>query len=211
LNLGQFRTALDRLTGTSADTTAQTEWINFALNELSLEDRWPWLEKTTTVSLVNGTASYALPTDVRTVTVVFDANANVYDEASIRDLVTFQQVGDDIPAQFGEGYFYSTDGLNIYVSPTPSASGTLTVKYVANETALAGDSDTPLLPAVYHEAVVQLAALKIGQRRMGGSDDTRRIDLYQRTYNRLIGKMKREALRRTGGVRTPRIRPGAAW
>ena len=210
MNLGQFRTAIDRRTGVATDTSAQTEWINFVLNELALEERWPWLEKTTTVSLVAGTKSYALPTDVRTVVSVHDDQEHDYDTGSIRDLALFNR-SDDVPSQFGFGYFYATDGLNIFVAPAPSASGTLTVRYIANETALSGDSDSPLLPSSYHQAVVELAAFLVQNRRMAGTDDQRRADAYQKAYGRIVHKMKREALRRVGPARVARIRPGAGW
>ena len=210
MNLGQFRTAIDRRTGIATDTSAQTEWVNFVLNEIALEDRWPWLEKSGTVTLVAGTQSYALPTDLRTVMAVYDDQSHDYDPGSIRDLALFNR-SDDVPSQFGFGYFFGTEGSNIFVAPTPTTSGTLTVRYIANETALSGDSDSPLLPASYHQAVVELASFLVQTRRMGGTDDSKRADAYQRAYNRIVHKMQREALRRVGPARVPRIRPGAGW
>ncbi len=208
MNLGQFRTAIDRRTGVAADPSAQTEWVNFVLNEIALEERWPWLEKSTTVSLVAAQSSYALPADCRTVFSAYDASGNEYDDASVRDLVITDR---DIPSKFGFGYYYSTDGLNLYVAPVPTATGTLTVRYIANETALSADGDSPLLPSAYHQGVVELAAMLVQNRRMAGTDDSRRADQYQKNYNRLLHKMRREALRRTGPARVPRIRPGAGW
>ena len=61
MNLGQLRTAVDRRTGIAIDTTTQTEWINFVLDEIAMSDNWWWLDKSTTISVTAGTATYALP------------------------------------------------------------------------------------------------------------------------------------------------------
>ena len=72
MNLGQFRTSVDRLTGVAVDQTTQNEWVNFVLAELALEENWPWLEKSTTITLVANQASYSLPSDCRAVFSVID-------------------------------------------------------------------------------------------------------------------------------------------
>mgnify|MGYP000381934134 CR=1 FL=1 len=85
----------------------------------------------------------------------------------------------------------------------------MAVRYIANETALSGDSDSPLLPSAYHQAVVELASMLVVTRRYGDTDDRQRAENYQKNYNRIIHKMRREALRRVGVSRVPRIRPGS--
>ena len=212
MNLGELRGAVNRRTGIAVDTAALNDWINFALTEIALEDRWPWLEAQTTFTTVAGTNVYTLtPTTVRTVISVVDANGNAYDPASDRDLLIFS-TGDDLVSQFSEdGKWFSAKAQQLRIAPTPSSAFVVTVSYISNEPRLLADIDSPLLPEVYHEAIIERAALEVVSRRNQVSSDSRKADMYMKNYNRLLMKMKREALRYVGPARTPRIRPGAGW
>jgi hypothetical protein len=53
---------------------------------------------------------------------------------------------------------YAVDAQRIRLFPTPSAVISHRVGVVRTEPDLSGDSDTPLLPAVYHRIVVSAAA-----------------------------------------------------
>lgn len=209
MNLGQLRTAVDRRTGIAVDTTTQTEWINFVLDEIALERNWWWLDKSSTVSVTAGTATYALPADVRGIYSVVDSDGYLYDEASTRDLVIYDRQ-DEVVVSFGTGRFYSMDGANIRLAPTPGSATTLTVRYWGGEPDLVADGDTPLLPSPYHQAVVELVSLLVMQRR-GSRIDSAKAEGYADMFKTLIRKMNGQALRRQGVSRVPRIRPGSGW
>lgn len=214
MNLGEFRTAVNRRTGIAYDDTALNELVNMVLNDIAMEDDWPWLQATASLSQSAGTSSIlaaSLPTTARSFKSIIDTtNGVVYDPTTIADVDGANSWYGTPPAQFGTGSFFAVLGMDIYLTPAMPAAGTLTIRYIQNEPTLSADGSSPLLPVGYHHAVVDLVAYLVAGRR-SGPDDGKRAGQYSEMYRRLIGDMKKTARRRISSTRMPRIRPGSGW
>jgi hypothetical protein len=66
----------------------------------------------------------------------------------------------------------------IYISPTPTAMGTITVTYIKLPTALSAPTDTSVVPVVFHQYIL-LYALHLGWIKAGKPvDATSTLNLY---------------------------------
>jgi hypothetical protein len=199
VNLGQLRTALDRLTGVGMDATAQTEWVNAAVQAIASERRWPWLDGTASITTVDGTASYALPADWQATRGV-SANGNNYTPVSVRSGDgTWDDWQDDV------SYGFAVEGTNLIIYPTPAVSGdTITHRYVKTEPALSADGDEPILPARFHWAIVHYAAALIFDRMGQMPQAAAQRAEYEKWRARML-----DDLSRTRGPHRIRVRPGS--
>lgn len=197
MNLGQFRTNLDRLTGVGMDADAQTAWINAALHEVASERDWPWLEGTDTFNTADGTAQYALPSDWQRSRGLLVAG----EPAAYVNVAEGDDYADWDQMEARWSYTVDADQLTIY--PTPGAVLACTHRYVKEEADLSSDSDTPLIPDRFHWMVVHLAA-HYTLARMG---DMPRSSFHRNQYDGLLSKAVRSTFK-TQGPYLARIRPG---
>ena len=199
MNLSDMRSALDRLTGVGMDTTAQTEWINSAVQAISTERRWPWLDGTQSTTTTADTATVALPTDWQS-TRALTVNGNPYTLVSVRSGdAGWDDWQDDV------AYGFAIEGSNIVLYPTPTETGwTVTHRYVKTEPALSGNSDTPLVPSRYHWAIVHYAAAlvfdRMGQMPQAAAQRAQ-YDVWKRRMMDEIGRAR--------GPFRVRVRPGS--
>lgn len=125
-----------------------TEYLNYCLSDLY--DRLvqaggqPWYRQTNTLTMVNGTASYALPADFyRLVSVDINIGNNVV--VSARPYMEFER---NRFKWFYQGWFssrpiyYRLLGSNINFVPVPNAAFTVTLNYYPAFTKLVNGSDT---------------------------------------------------------------------
>lgn len=179
------------------DATAQTEWINAALNQISLERDWPWLESEATFNTVADTAQYNLPsgwsrTRVLVVNGTPAAFVNVAEGDNYSEWTTAE-------AQWA----YTVDSDQITLYPTPGGVFACTHRFVVDETALSADGDEPLLPARYHYAVVHLVCAWAFQR-MGNMP---MASFHEQQYEQIKRRMLPDT-RKTTGPMLAQIRPG---
>lgn len=121
-----------------------TRWINQAYQELCDLDDWPFLETTAT-----GTAPLTI-TD-------FDAVESVLDTSNRRkleeiDWPTITELYPDLTTAGTPRWYYLTTGNVVNVYPVQAV--TLSVRYYKNPTDLSGSSDTPVVPAQFHDIIV---------------------------------------------------------
>lgn len=194
MNLGQLRVAVDRRTGVAQDRTSCTATINEALQQISTERDWPWMDGTSSFNTAS-VATYALPADwadTRSLTV-----------AGCRARPISGADGDAF-AGFDDGttlYQYSIGDGDLTLYPTPGVVAVVH-RYVLTEPALAADSDTPLLPAQFHPVLADLAAHMFLLRM----SDKRAADFqvsYDKGLRRIIGSSTRGA-----GTKRIQVRPG---
>jgi hypothetical protein len=197
VNLGQFRTAINRKTGIAFDTTALTEVVNEAVAAAGAEKDWEWLDAVATFA-TDGSATYTLPADwarTRTVTVGSEQTRRLNiadgDSWSVLDEVGI--------------YSYAIEGGNLVIYPTSSDGQTVTHRYVKFEPTLTDDADEPLIPARFHQAIVCYGAAVVCDR---GND--KRSDVFRAEYERWLKRMKDEKQRSQQPTRK-RVRPGAGW
>lgn len=192
MNLGQLRTAVDRRTGIAFDPAATTEVLNEALQQVSTEKLWEWLETVWRPAMVAGQASYPLPygtTSVRSIAVDGWEIPHAHIENVDGD---FSWVGWVVEAE------------QLVVSPTPSGGETVVVRITQTDGPLAQDADTPLLPEEWHVgALVNLAASIILERL----DEFQRADRRKKEYDATVRRMKRTARRGRGPI-AAKVRPG---
>lgn len=170
-----LRTAVkDRLAIPSAGDALITDaFVNTslddALNRISSERDWWWLAHTATLTFdtVNGQAS--LPSDF------MRANKLVINDSVVEPI----PLDDYLDPQGGEAaYGWIVYGSTVKITPVPSTSTNGTFYYFRSEPSLSSDSSSPLMPAVYHYAIVAYAAYLCCARRQ----DETRASLYLQEY-----------------------------
>lgn len=161
-----------------------TEFINDALHYLETEQAWGWMEKEAVVATINATSTYALPADYRTSIALCDSTGNdllQVSAAMLRRLVAAQ----------GNPQLWDVLGTNLRLAPTPTGAANLTHIYIGTETDLAADGDTPKLPSVWHQALVECAAWMAFRR----AHNMQEAGAAKAAYDTWLEQMKVEAVR----------------
>lgn len=153
--------------------------INDGMASLSEERDWPWLEATTTISLVAGTTSYPLPSNATRLHLL-SVGGHELDFVQYRDLLRYHNVQ-------GAPVRYSVVGGNVIVSPEPVAAETLDVYYQRSENVLVSGSDTVLCPDRYASIATTYAALyaaiRVRDQNLIASLSKLQKDELTRTYD----------------------------
>ena len=161
---------------------------------------WPWAETSASLSLVAGTASYAVPTGWVATKSLHVQGSGPLDGSKARG---------DLDAAFptstttGTPQFYvvSEDAVKVY--PTPSAAATVTHVFYRQETRLSAGSDTLLAPVWTHSAVVDKATglllARMREHERAASFDERFRDWVRQTSDNV---------RRSTAPRSVRVRAG---
>lgn len=126
-------------------------WLNTAKNRF--EDYpfdWPWLKATAT-----GAAPLSVSDVRRVLSVVDSTNTRPLEPMDPNMIVDFE---DDSLATTGtpQWWYLSADTVTVY----PVQAASLSVRYVKFSPELSADSDTPLIPARYHQTWVDLAEVE---------------------------------------------------
>lgn len=197
MNLGELRTATNRRSGVLYDDAALDDLINEAVQRIALEAEWPWLHALYEFTATDDDGTQALPDGARRVSSV---NLGGYEAfvTSIENLDAWDNVY--VTSRHG----YAVRGTDLLFRPTQPAGTTITVRYIRSEPRLTGERDTPLLPDVYHDAVVNLACA-IANERVG---NFKRAEQFDRRYTDWLRTMKANALRVGGRTGRIRVRPG---
>ncbi len=203
--LASFRTSVRARLGVPANDTFFTdqqvsEAINLAIDRLSNEARWPWDESLASSTLTPGTYSYALPAgwvSTRTVLVVgADGSVNEIAPSSPADVLSYTSTG--LPER------WAISGTNLWLGPTPNQAYTWRHIFTASPTRLAGDSDTPRIPATYDDAVIVGAAAILSERE----DNRAQMQAFLSEYETWVARMRR-SVRGSTRPTVPKIRPGS--
>lgn len=105
-------------------------------------------EATSDYNTVAGTSLYALPTDFARVRSVRDTSRQQEMVAvGLRDI-------DRSIASSGAPTFYALDASSVHLYPTPDNAYPIEVRYWKLPVALSADTDTPTLPADYHNMLI---------------------------------------------------------
>lgn len=189
-------------TGDSFNTdTVIDELLGEALYAVSAEAQWPWLQGSATITTAAGTASYAVPADwYRTRTLVIDTKGPSLELRQIRDIDDVYSTDRGLPC------WYTIEGDQVVLRPTPDGVYSITHRYQKVEPALTADSgagSTPLMPAQYHHAIVQYAVWQSFLRANQGARAQAAFVAYQGWLKRM-----HDDRRRTSASPRIRVRPG---
>lgn len=168
-------------------------YINEALHELETAggpSGWPWLREQTTVT-VAAAATYAfstLVTDGDTTLKILDMQ--VLYQTSYYQPMTFMS-----PVEAENYYRYVTtatpeawyaEGGLVFVFPTPAGDTTFKLRTLKMEPDLSEGTDTPVMPSVFHSAIVE-AALALHYEAL---QDTAKMQATQARVDRWIKRME---------------------
>lgn len=163
--------------------------VNEALQEVNSEEDWPWFNATETIATVAGTAAYALNASwlrTRSVKISDDFPLERYSEEELSDLYPFA-------TSTNRPQGYAIEGGQLLVGPVPNGVYSLQHRYVKFEGTLSG-VQTPLMPAQFHSAIVELAT-HITLKR---SRESLRAQESLANYQRWLSKIKKYRRRFTG-------------
>lgn len=151
------------LDDSGAGTTRATAWLNASYKEICSLERWPWLEATAT-----GTAPLTI-SDI-------DTLESVTDTTNVRKLAPMDRrnISDQYPDLTLPGapmWYYTNSGSSVAVFPVTAVS--LSVRYWKIPPDLSSGSDTPVVPATFHDVIV------LGAVRRGLVDDQDAADYQQ--------------------------------
>lgn len=201
MNRGQLVTAALTRAGVDYAATAAADVVNEALQSLSTEERWPWLQGTAWSFTTADGGPYTPPAgwrDIHAVTVA----GSLYSHIHIEDI-------DMSPDMTG----WAVYGDKLVISPAPAAGVAVVVRIDRDESHLDTDADEPLLPVKWQYAVVVLSAA-IMFERLDDADKHRlrrtpgRSAALRKDYEATVRRMRRD-IRKGRGAIAARVRPGA--
>lgn len=193
MNLGQIRARCKvRYRDLSNIMVTDATWaghINEGYREiLASSPFWPFLEATSSALVVAANAnSVDLPTDVWRILGAY----NVTDKLPMLELAGRNAPYSAYPLQSDEKgvpEFYRLYGNDFQVFPWAAAATTFTVDYAVAPADLAADSDTPVFPAQYHQALSYYALAAALE------DDEKRSDQYHMRFLGTLEKMRADLL-----------------
>lgn len=145
-----------RARGYATDTAAeQLIMLNAAERDILGDHRWDFMLGTATFPLVIGTAAYTLGTPVHHIEA-----ASLVDASGGR-LLFARASADEYDASLqwdtspGQGYRWVMLRPNVVtVFPTPTITGTVSLRTIVLPTAMSSDSDVPSIPVQYRDVLV---------------------------------------------------------
>lgn len=186
------------LDGLITNTFVNTS-INDALNRISLEKDWWWLATSSSPTFNTTTGKSALPSDF------MRANELVINGSPV-EYIPFETYLD--PQADVTDYGYTIYGKDLCITPVPSTSPPATFYYFKAEPALSSDTAVPLMPEVYHYAIVCYGSFLCAARRQ----DEQRASLYLQEYTNFLRSMNddnRASIKRR--IKYTRARDYATW
>lgn len=210
MNYGEIQTrVLRRLAATSDDPIADDvdDYVNEALHylETMAPDGWPWMRQTITITTTVAPYTFTQLASFTT------ASASVAKVLSIRQLndTYWQQLDyrtvDEAQQLYpnrdrtGPSETYSVDGNTVTLYPTPDSGRATEFRVVTVEPDLSATGSSPVLPSVFHGAIVDAACLVAYQVLQ----DDKRMELYEQKVNRWVDRFRRYGNQAEG---SPRIK-----
>lgn len=193
MNLLQLRDATRQRAGVSFDTTAISDAVNEALQEVSTERDWDWLETTWRFASRDGVGTYSLPFGIRKVVSVTLGG---------RDLA---YIGGRDSAEGAMHGWTIEDGNKLVLTPDPPGAALVVVRLYRDEPELDADAAEPLLPVAWHRSYLVNRAAAVLLERIGEHDRANRL---RADADNALRRMIRTARTRKGPGRI-RIRPGS--
>lgn len=190
----QSRT-LNRLNMTTTDPIGGLvdEYINESLHmiETAVPNGWPWMRSYINFSTTAGTGSYAFTTISSSVSVSKILDAKILRQSQYYQplqLISPEEADQNYPVTSSgipEGFF--VEGQTLYIYPNPDAVYSVRARVVTTEPDLVGSGSSPVLPVVFHSAIVE-GALTFFYETL---QDSTRLGIAQGRLAEWIERMKR--------------------
>lgn len=171
--------------------------LNEALQTISAEGDWSWLQASETIPTVTGTRFYT-PNVNWSQTKALSIQG--FDAMTYLDLQEVRNWPDDV---FDVPMFYTVYLEQLYLAPTPSAVYQLRHDYLRSEPRLIDNTDVPLMPSLYHYSILAMA-VHLAHLRAG---DLPRAAAAKQEYDAWLKRMEGQKMRTTSTVKV-RVRPG---
>lgn len=179
MTLATLRTSVRQRLGVPNDDALYTDavlagLINDAIQYVTSEADWYWLEKSETLSLVNGTSAYSVAADCTRTINVEDPTGVPLARKPIDELTAMSTATGAVVR------FFSPYGLKLEFRPVPNTSISVNHRYIGGEATLSSDSDTPLIPAQWQFLVVEYAAY-LAKMRVGNTQEAQaNLEMYEK-------------------------------
>lgn len=170
--------------------------INSAIDEIGIADYWPWLEASTTVTLVDSQQNYDLPADFEfAVALVDDDHDKTIPYISPQQY--FHNYGNDTGNEGTEFEFWTIWDDDIYLHPIPEAADTdrFTLYYYKTPTQLSTGATAPEFHEAFHQMVVEYVKWKLYDREEYFDQSERAFITYARYLTQMSSWYARRAKR----------------
>lgn len=176
-----------------------TDLVNAAMEYISAQHDWYWLEQSESLSTVAGVETVATAATSQRTIALYDTTGIQLEWKPFHDLVRF-------PANATSNTlrFFGYRGSTLVLRPVPLATtaGALTHIYRGTEPRLLSGTDTPLMPSQFHDAIADKAA-NLGHLRQGDNNAAKIFqELCAEWINVMIAHADRFADSQGGGART---------
>jgi hypothetical protein len=202
LNFAQLREAVRTRIGVPPNDSYFTDvvlsdLVNEALQAITAEADWPWLELDTTFTTVAGTDTYTPPADWTDTRVLGIDGQDAMEWRPLAEILEEPTTHRGMPSR------YTVSGEKLILRPVPDGAYTVRHHYVKNEQTLVTDADVPLMPTQFRYAVAALAAHLALMR----SGDTARAASQLAEFQGWLKRMMQQRRRSRGPLRV-RVRAG---
>ena len=210
MNRGEIRTkVLNRLNqDTDSPQYWETDHINRVINEgyINLMSHTHTMETSTTLSLIAYQHVYELAaaafillrmfyeTTDRLIMPISWAKLNNHDPQWVDST-------DSRPRQY---IFIPPNKVFLYPAVTADSDDAITYYYTQIPSDMTADSDTPDIPEIYHDALVEFA-LSVALVRGGEAGSLKRAEMYYMRYKEKVASLLHHTVKRS--PRTRRVRP----
>lgn len=202
MTLEQLRDAVKVRLGAPPDETfyldeQMDDLVNEALQTITAEGAWSWLQTTETINTVAGTRFYTPNTNWATTKALSIAGFDAMSMLSLQEVRNWPDDVRDVPV------FYTIYLDQIYLAPAPSAVFAIRHDYLRDEITLIDNTDTPLMPAIYHYSIISYAC-HLAHLRSG---DLARAQAAGAEYKSWLNRMEAQKLKSYSTIKV-RVRPG---
>lgn len=169
------------------DDDVITSFINMSYQDVVGRHRWRFNESTAIVTTTSGVATNAVPTSLylgalRSLTDGVPNPVFVDNKSEIDDAHLYPQNVN----RTSTPRLYTIVGSLIYWYPVPNAAITYRLYIWTAPTLLSNGSDTPIIPANFHQVLIEGALMHIASRDHNPS----RMQEHERRYEELIQQMR---------------------
>ena len=185
-----------------ATSTLVKDWLNRVYLMLTSVFRFHDLEASdTSITTVNGTASYTTPSGIRVITSIRDTTNKLLLTPTDIDWYETQDDSSDAKAR---PEFWVRYGANLLLWPTPDGAYATRIRYRKEPTALSADGDFTVLPDEWDDVIILLTASKgafiLGMDRKGMNLKSEGLSIL----SQIKEDVSQEQLRRIGQIQPQR-------
>ena len=153
---------LDLLSKSDATTRARVKnWINLGQSDFVMRELWPFREATENITTASGTQEYDLTnlTDIDSQNIL-SVSIQGTNEKKL-SYIPFNQLRASNPdfdadaTAVPRNYYFKAGQIGFW--PAPAAAYTIAVDYYIVPTEMSNDTDTPIIPVNYREALIHYA------------------------------------------------------